>query len=66
MQKKDIIEMERARTLKIARTLIRLKHSLSADQELNDVLPDLSLEFDKGIQSGELKRLIDPEALLNE
>jgi hypothetical protein len=57
MMKKSEIEMERARAAKIARALIRLKHSLAADEEINAVLPDTLMEFDKSIQSGELKQL---------
>ena len=57
MQKKSDIEMERARVIKISRTLIRLKHSLQADQEINDTLPQTVLEFDSALQSGELRTL---------
>jgi hypothetical protein len=57
MQQKSDIELQKARNIKIARTLIRLKHSLAADEELNATLPDLALAFDKGVQAGELKRL---------
>ena len=39
------------------RTLIRLKHSLAADQELNDVLPDTLGEFDEALARGELREL---------
>ncbi len=57
MKKKSEIEMERHRTLKITRSLIRLKHSLRADEELNEVLPETLSEFDRSLQSGELLRL---------
>jgi hypothetical protein len=57
MLKKSEIEMERQRTAKIARSLIRLKHSLAADEEINAVLPDTLMEFDRSIQSGELSQL---------
>lgn len=53
--------MERTKTLKTARALIRLKHSLAADEELNNVLPDLLLQFDKQLQEGELLTLPLPE-----
>ena len=57
MQKKSDIEMERARVIKISRALIRLKHSLLADEEINNTLPDTVLEFDAALQSGELRTL---------
>ena len=57
MHKKNEIEMERQRIAKITRSLIRLKHSLLADQELNNILPDTLIEFDRGLQSGELLQL---------
>ena len=57
MQAKSDVELERARIVKITRALIRLKHSLNADVEINSVLTDRLLEFDKGLQDGELKQL---------
>lgn len=56
IQKSDI-EMERARTIKITRALVRLKHSLAADTEINTILPTTLIEFDKALQSGELLQL---------
>lgn len=64
MNKKTDIEMERDRILKTYRTLLRLKHSLNADKEINDLLPDRLNEFDRAIQAGELKAL--PVSLLEE
>lgn len=49
--------MERAKIMKATRTLIRLKHTLAADEELNDVLPDTLAEFDAALTRGELKQL---------
>jgi hypothetical protein len=63
MNKKSDIELERAKILKVTRALIRLKHSLQADVELNDVLPDTLIQFDKALQNGELLEL---NANLNE
>jgi triphosphoribosyl-dephospho-CoA synthetase len=57
MKKKTEIEMERQRTLKIARTLITLKHRLAAEEEMNNILPDTLAEFDKSLQGGVLLRL---------
>lgn len=63
MRKKSPAEMERARLIKASRTLIRLKHSLAADQELNDLLPDTLAEYDAAVGRGELLSL---QASLND
>lgn len=57
MRKKTPAEMEKARLTKAARSLIRLKHSLKADEEINSVLPDTLAEFDEALARGELKEL---------
>ena len=51
------IEREKAKLLKLARTLIRAKHSAAADDELNEKLPLLELQIDKAIQSGKVYEL---------
>jgi hypothetical protein len=57
MHKKTEVEMERERITKITRTLVRLKHSLKADAELNQLLPATLDEFDESLQKGELRTL---------
>lgn len=57
MRKKTKAEMEKAGITKAERTLIRLKHSLKADEEVNDILPGTLAEFDTALMSGELKKL---------
>jgi hypothetical protein len=49
--------MEKSNIAKATRTLIRLKHSLRADEEINAILPDRLTEFDNALQAGELKQL---------
>lgn len=49
--------MKRAKVTKTARTLIRLKHSLAADEEINDILPDTLAEFDARLARGDKKEL---------
>ena len=51
------IEREKAKLLKLARTLIRAKHSAEADDELNEKLPKLELQIDAAIQSGKVYEL---------
>lgn len=57
MRKKTDEEMERAKVVKTTRTVIRLKHSLAADEEINAVLPDTLDEFEAALARGELKGL---------
>jgi hypothetical protein len=49
--------MERAKITKASRSLIRLKHSLAADEEINAILPDTLEEFDEALARGELREL---------
>ena len=54
MLERTEIEMARVRGLKILRSLIRLKHSLVADDELNERLPAFDRAFTDALQSGQL------------
>jgi hypothetical protein len=56
MKRKTPAEIQRHKVAKATRTLIRLKHSLAADEELNSVLPDTLEEFDAALARGELKQ----------
>lgn len=67
MYKKTEPEMEKARIIKTVRTIVRLKHSLAADEEINNILPEKLSDFDIALQSGQLKQLsIGLDDLLNE
>jgi len=57
LRKKTQAEMERAKVAKTVRTIVRLKHSLRADEEINAVLPDTLDEFEAAIARGDLKEL---------
>jgi hypothetical protein len=39
------------------RVIVRLKHSLAADEEINAVMPDTLEEFDEALARGELREL---------
>lgn len=52
MKQKDPIELELASVLKTARTSIRLRHSLAADAEINERLPEIELAFIAAVQKG--------------
>lgn len=49
--------MQRAKVTKATRTLIRLKHSLAADEEINGKLPDMLSELEAAFAAGELRSL---------
>jgi hypothetical protein len=41
MKQKDLVEVQVAATVKTVRSLIRMKYSLLADQEINETIPDI-------------------------
>ena len=51
---KDKIDQERANMLKTIRAAVRLRHSIEADNELNEVLPRAQAKFDAAILRGQL------------
>lgn len=57
MSSKTEIEMARLAIAKVTRAEIRLKHSLLADQELNEVLVERLRDFDLQLQSGTIPAL---------
>lgn len=54
MSQKTEIEMARLAIAKVTRAEIRLKHSIMADQELNEVLSRRLADFDIALQAGEI------------
>jgi hypothetical protein len=54
MANKDEVALRKAALLKAARSMVRLRHSLAADEELNIVLPALENEFAQRVNAGEL------------
>jgi hypothetical protein len=48
------IEQAKKNAIKIARAAIRLKHSIKADEELNDRLHDILKAFDRQVMKGTL------------
>lgn len=57
MHKKSPAELQRAKVTKATRALIRLKHSLAADDEINATLPDTLAELEAALARGELRGL---------
>lgn len=54
MKQKSEMQQQLADKLKTVRSEIRLKHSLAADRELNEVLPRVEEEFYTGVHKGQL------------
>jgi hypothetical protein len=54
MTPKDDIELRKRALFKAARSAVRLRHSLEADAELNEVLPRLERAFDSAVSRGTL------------
>ena len=52
-------EQARAEILKTVRALIRLRHSLEADRELNEILPRVELTFDAALTRGKVLSIAD-------
>lgn len=61
---KDRVDQARANTLKVIRTAIRLKHSIAADEELNEVLPRAEAKFNASVLRGELPEPLDVKKAL--
>lgn len=63
MTPKDDIELRRRALFKAARSYVRMKHSLEADAELNELLPMLERQFDSAVSRGVLP---DVKAMLTD
>lgn len=57
MNRKSPEQMAKDRAKKVLRTAIRLKHSLEADEEINNVIPDVVKEMDDAASNGVKKEL---------
>lgn len=49
---KDPVEVELAAVVKATRTNIRLKHSIAADKEINETIPEVEKAFYAAVQRG--------------
>lgn len=52
MRRLTVLEVRKAAMLKAARAAIRLKHSLAADAEIADRLPQLEQDIDDALAEG--------------
>jgi len=60
---KSELEQSVANHRKVARTVIRLKHAIAADEELNRVMPVLERRLDSMLQDGRIVPLTVDEIL---
>ena len=56
---KDDAAQAKAEALKTMRTAIRLRHSLAADREINQMLPAFEKKFDAALLRGEVPAALD-------
>ena len=59
MIQKDKVDLARANLLKTVRAAVRLRHSIQADIELNDLLPEVEAKFNKAVLRGVLPDPVD-------
>ena len=60
------IEQAWANRAKIIRAAIRLKHSIAADNEINDTLKAELVKFEAAVQRGELPAPLDTQVIRGE
>jgi hypothetical protein len=58
-------EVQRAAALKAYRTAIRLKHSLAADAEIAETLPEVEREIDEALNQGSAL-MLDPSEIFGD
>lgn len=59
------LESRKASMLKLARAVIRIRHSIAADEEIRRVLPELERRIDLAMQTGNAFE-VDAAELLSE
>lgn len=61
---RDKVDQARVNMLKVIRTAVRLKHSIAADEELNEVLPRAEAKFNAAVMAGRLPSPVDVKKAL--
>mgnify|MGYP001558748527 CR=1 FL=1 len=56
---RDKVDQARANMLKTIRTAVRLRHSIAADDELNELLPLAEARFNAAVMKGKLPAPMD-------
>ena len=62
---KEKVDQARVTMLKVIRAAVRLKHSILADEELNEVLPMAEKKFNAAVNRGELPAPLDIKRVLD-
>jgi hypothetical protein len=62
---KDATQQALADRIKTMRAAIRLKHSIAADREINEVLDQVRAEFFDKFQGGEIPDALDVKKLMS-
>jgi hypothetical protein len=53
VRRKTPAELKRAQIAKVVRNHIRLKHSVLADEEINETLPKVLAQYDRALMTGQ-------------
>lgn len=61
---RDKVDQARVDMLKVIRAAVRLKHSIAADNELNEVLPRAEARFNAAVMAGRLPNPVDVKKAL--
>ena len=62
--KRDKVLQGWANRLKVIRAAVRLKYSLLADNELNEIIDAESKKYFKSVQQGQLPEPLDPKKVI--
>ena len=60
------VERQRKRNIKITKTFIRLKHSLAADDEIEETLAKALKAYDAEVLRNRRPKALDPAKVFNE
>lgn len=63
MIERDPAQQKMYEGVRILRAAIRLKHSIAADRELNEVLPEFEKKFIIALQKGQVPETVDAQAI---
>jgi hypothetical protein len=56
---RDKVDQARSNMLKVIRVAVRLRHSIAADEELNELLPKAEAKFNAAVMRGQLPEPLD-------
>jgi hypothetical protein len=59
MSHREDADQQRANMLKTIRAAVRLKHSINADNELNELLPEAELRYNAALNRGKQLSIVE-------